>query len=175
MTRTQTRRTNRPSACGRGGAAIAVAVFRQEDVEGTAVAERGQTGTLLRVEFTKVPRGKHGFHIHRAGDLRGKGCLGACVHFHVGPPCRHGGRPTRRHSPSRSRHSGDLGNLPYATPQHPYRFSYRLPDFPPEALWGRSLIVHEKADDLGRGSHEDSGTTGHSGARIACALFGRAF
>jgi Cu-Zn family superoxide dismutase len=49
-----------------------------------------------------------------------------------------------------------------------------LPDFPPEALWGRTLIVHENEDDLGRGNHPDSGTTGHSGARIGCAIFGRA-
>jgi Cu-Zn family superoxide dismutase len=41
-------------------------------------------------------------------------------------------------------------------------------------LWGRSLIVHADEDDLGLGGHEDSITTGHSGARIACALWGRA-
>jgi Cu-Zn family superoxide dismutase len=41
-------------------------------------------------------------------------------------------------------------------------------------LWGRSLIVHADEDDLGLGEHDDSKTTGHSGARIACAVFGRA-
>jgi Cu-Zn family superoxide dismutase len=40
-------------------------------------------------------------------------------------------------------------------------------------LWGRSLIIHADEDDLGLGSHEDSKTTGHSGARIACAIIGR--
>jgi Cu/Zn superoxide dismutase len=43
----------------------------------------------------------------------------------------------------------------------------------PEELWGRTLIVHADPDDLGQGEHEDSGTTGHSGARIGCAIFGR--
>jgi Cu-Zn family superoxide dismutase len=42
-----------------------------------------------------------------------------------------------------------------------------------EDLWGRSAIVHADEDDLGLGDHEDSGTTGHSGARIGCAIFGR--
>jgi hypothetical protein len=35
------------------------------------------------------------------------------------------------------------------------------------------LIIHADEDDLGRGGHEDSHTTGHSGARIGCAIFGR--
>ena len=157
-------------------AATAVAVFRGSDVQGEAVATRAaRGGTILRVVFTRLPKGKHGFHIHRAGDLRGEGCMGACDHFHVGRPCRHGAGPshTRRGS-RRPRHSGDLGNIPSATPTRPFRRTYRLPEFPPQALWGRSLIVHEKEDDLGLGHFEDSGTTGHSGARIACAVFGRA-
>lgn len=170
------RQGTRRNKTQRVGKAVAVAVFGGggSPVSGTAVAESdGRNGTVLRVELTKVPKGQHGFHIHRAGDLRGKGCLGACDHFHVGRPCRHGAGPTRRASRT-ERHSGDLGNVPHATPQHPFRHSYRLPEFPPHVLWGRSLIVHEKEDDLGKGSHPDSETTGHSGARIACAVFGRA-
>jgi Cu-Zn family superoxide dismutase len=158
----------------KGNAAVAVAVFRDGPVEGSAVAEAGPRGsTLLRVELTKVPKGLHGFHIHRAGDLRGEGCKGACDHFHVGRPCRHGAAPHTRTHTRKQRHSGDLGNIPHATPRNPFRRTYHLSDFPPHVLWGRSLIVHEKEDDLGLGTHEDSGTTGHSGARIACALFGR--
>ena len=189
-------------------AAVATAVFRGGPVEGEAVASRHPSGrgTLLRVHLTKVPKGEHGFHIHRAGDLRGEGCKGACDHFHVGRPCRHGAAPTshtrkarhshsQRHSQRHSglhsarqsasqswrsssleldRHSGDLGNIPSASPTHPFCRSYHLAEFPPHILWGRSLIVHADKDDLGKGSHEDSGTTGHSGTRIGCAIFGRA-
>jgi Cu-Zn family superoxide dismutase len=54
------------------------------------------------------------------------------------------------------------------------RYSYFLPDIIPHDLWGRSLIIHADEDDLGKGDHEDSHTTGHSGARIGCAIFGRA-
>jgi Cu-Zn family superoxide dismutase len=40
-------------------------------------------------------------------------------------------------------------------------------------LYGRSIIVHADPDDYGRGGFEDSHTTGHAGARIACAVIGR--
>jgi Cu-Zn family superoxide dismutase len=42
-----------------------------------------------------------------------------------------------------------------------------------EELYGRSVIVHEDEDDYGRGPHDDSKATGHSGKRIACAVIGR--
>lgn len=169
-----TRRINHRSA---EGEAVATAVFRGGPVEGEAVASRHPSGrgTLLQVKMTKVPKGEHGFHIHRAGDLRGEGCKGACDHFHVGHPCRHGPAPNHtRKARHHERHSGDLGNIPSASPTHPFRCSYHLAEFPPHVLWGRSLIVHADKDDLGKGSHPDSGTTGHSGARIGCAIFGRA-
>lgn len=41
-------------------------------------------------------------------------------------------------------------------------------------LLGRSFVVHADEDDLGKGGFPDSKVTGHSGARIACALIGRA-
>lgn len=37
---------------------------------------------------------------------------------------------------------------------------------------GRGVIVHQNIDDLGRGGHPDSLTTGNAGARIACGVIG---
>jgi Cu-Zn family superoxide dismutase len=147
----------------------AVAVFKQPTIQGEAVATVEDSGTRIHATFTKLPSGKHGFHIHKAGDLRGDGCKGACDHWHVGPPCPHGGRP--RHGDSRERHTGDLGNVELRGGVA--RYSYFLEGVKPGDLWGRALIIHADEDDLGRGPFEDSLTTGHSGARIGCAIWGR--
>lgn len=147
---------------------IAVAVFSTPVIQGEAVASAEGRGTRLRVKFTKLPKGLHGFHIHKAGDLRGEGCLGACEHLHVGPPTNHGSKPGSKGP----RHTGDLGNVACESAESHY--SYYLSDVKPHDLFGRSLIVHEDEDDLGLGNFPDSKTTGHSGKRIGCAIFGRA-
>jgi len=143
----------------------AVAVFRDGPVEGEVVVTGVKGGCSVNAVFTKLPAGKHGFHIHRAGDLRGEGCLGACEHYHKGRPCRHGGSPGSKGE----RHTGDLGNVERGS-----SYSYFLKGVTPFDLLGRSFIVHEDEDDLGRGGFPDSGTTGHSGKRIGCAILGRA-
>lgn len=35
---------------------------------------------------------------------------------------------------------------------------------------GRTVVVHEKRDDLGLGKESDSKTTGHAGGRLACGI-----
>jgi superoxide dismutase, Cu-Zn family len=149
---------------------MAVAVYKQSNIVGEAIALPYKNGSRLTAVFTKLPAGKHGFHIHIAGDLRGEGCAGACDHYHVGKPSDHGGRPGTRKT---VRHSGDLGNIQIKSGSKKARYTYILPDSKPCDLWGRTLIIHKDEDDLGKGTHADSKTTGHSGARIGCAIFGR--
>lgn len=149
---------------------MAVAVFTTDTVVGEAVAEAVRGGVRLRARFSVLPPGRHGFHIHQAGDLRGEGCVGACAHWHVGRAgVRHGGPPVSSASHMGERHTGDLGNVVAGG-----TYVYELVGVRISDLWGRTLIVHADEDDLGHGPHEDSGTTGHSGARIGCAVFGRA-
>lgn len=75
----------------------------------------------------------------------------------------------------KSGHVGDLGNIQIIPGSKHFRRSYFLSGINVSDLWGRSLIVHADEDDLGKGLYEDSGTTGHSGARIGCAIFGRGY
>jgi superoxide dismutase, Cu-Zn family len=145
-----------------------VAYFSSQTVKGEVLfsSKKGGRATEIKAYFTELPKGKHGFHIHRAGDLRGEGCIGACEHYHRGAPCDHGSEPTGQRN--QKRHTGDLGNIEQGK-QYTYIIYAPLMD-----LFGRSVIVHADEDDLGKGVEEDSKTTGHSGARIGCALIGRA-
>jgi Cu-Zn family superoxide dismutase len=143
----------------------AVAVFSGPDVVGTVEFIQRKSTVLVNAAFTSLPPGQHGFHIHRAGDLRGEGCKGACDHWHKGPNTNHGGPPGTRGQ----RHTGDLGNISLS--ESPYTFQLKNVDV--VDLYGRSVIVHADPDDYGKGGHEDSHTTGHSGARIGCAIIGR--
>lgn len=145
--------------------AQAVAVFNTGGVEGEVLFKDTQDGCSITAKFTKLPPGEHGFHIHRAGDLRGEGCKAACDHFHKGPHSTHGGPP----SSGSERHTGDLGNISMLAPSK----RYFLKGLTSTDLFGRSIIVHADPDDLGKGEHDDSKTTGHSGKRIACAIIGR--
>ena len=145
---------------------IAVAVFKGT-VEGEVVITDVKGGVRMNAIFTRLPKGKHGFHIHTAGDLRGEGCKGACEHYDVGNHT-HGGAPSYT---SKNRHTGDLGNIELTTKR--CRKTYTIKHTSVRELWGRSLIVHADEDDLGKGGFPDSTTTGHSGARIACAIIGR--
>jgi Cu-Zn family superoxide dismutase len=144
---------------------MAVAVFNTRSVKGEVLFKQSGNNIHIEATFTQLPPGEHGFHIHRAGDLRGDGCKKACDHFHVGAPCDHGGPPGSKGE----RHTGDLGNV--SLPRSKY--TWTLKGVQAEELWGRSVIVHADPDDFGRGSEEDSKTTGHSGKRIACAIIGR--
>ena len=144
----------------------AVAVFRQDDIYGEVVVNNYRDGVKVKAHFTKLPGGKHGFHIHKAGDLRGEGCHGLCEHYDVGKN-DHGGDPEH----SGERHTGDLGNIELKDGK--FEKDYYIKGISVKDLWGRSIIVHADEDDLGKGPFEDSLVTGHSGARIGCAIFGR--
>ncbi|XP_035841344.1 superoxide dismutase [Cu-Zn], chloroplastic isoform X2 [Helianthus annuus] len=48
----------------------------------------------------------------------------------------------------------------------------QIPLTGPNAVVGRALVVHELADDLGKGGHELSLSTGNAGGRLACGVVG---
>ena len=146
-----------------------VAVFKEGPIQGEVVIMNDKQGVLLKALFTKLPPGPHGFHIHKAGDLRGEGCMGLCEHYDLGHHV-HGAGPTSK----RERHTGDLGNIALSAKKTSVRKSYYIKGPSVLDLLGRSLIVHEGEDDLGKGGYDDSKTTGHSGKRMGCAIIGRA-
>ena len=44
----------------------------------------------------------------------------------------------------------------------------------PESVLGRTIVVHDGTDDLGKGGHEQSKITGNAGGRPACGVIGLA-
>uniref|UniRef100_A0A8C6X8S6 Copper chaperone for superoxide dismutase n=1 Tax=Naja naja TaxID=35670 RepID=A0A8C6X8S6_NAJNA len=103
-----------------------------------------------------LPPGLHGLHVHEFGDL--SRTFDSCGdHFNPKGEC-HGG-PQDLH-----RHAGDLGNI-LATGDG--RASFRMEDhqLKVDDIIGRSLVVDEGEDDLGRGNHPLSKISGNSGER----------
>lgn len=144
----------------------AVCVFGPTDdgVSGTIVMSRSaERRTIFECDVRGLAPGLHGFHVHESGDLR-DGCKSACAHYnpegHV-----HGGATDAK------RHRGDLGNLRADAKGNCNQRIEAAVDL--DEILGRMLVVHADPDDLGRGGHSDSLTTGHSGRRIACGVIAR--
>jgi Cu-Zn family superoxide dismutase len=110
--------------------------------------------------------GKHGFHVHAHGDYANK-CVAAGPHFN--PDGKTHGAPD-----SHERHVGDLGNIETTSDG---KTTVTVHDSlialnGPNSILGRALVVHEKVDDLGQGTNEESKKTGNAGGRIACGVIG---
>lgn len=107
---------------------------------------------------------KHGFHVHQYGRL-GDSCSDAGAHFN--PFNKTHGAPS-----DDERHVGDLGNVLVSSngSVETTITDHLVTLFGPLTVIGRSFVVHEDEDDLGRGDYEDSSTTGHAGARLGCCI-----
>ena len=142
--------------------------------------------TRVQAEITGLKPGTHGFHVHQfgknalfnlsfssyavfvrnAGNLI-EGCKTAGPHFNPFKKT-HGGPDDEE------RHVGDMGNV-VAGEDGVAKIDYEdalIQLSGPHSIAGRSVVVHADPDDLGRGGHDDSKTTGHAGARVACGEIG---
>jgi len=110
--------------------------------------------------------GVHAIHIHTFGDLsQGMSSTGGIFN----PFGKNHGAPD-----DEERMVGDLGNLE-VDPQG--RCTVHIEDrlvklIGPHSIIGRSVVVKQGEDDLGRGGHELSLVNGNSGARLAAGCIG---
>lgn len=140
------------------GTVVGTVAFRQ--------AAAGDSTVFITVNITGLTPGLHGFHVHANADLS-NACLASGAHYN--PFNQTHGGPL-----DEIRHVGDLGNA-LADNNGVASFSSNdtvisLRDSDITSVVARALVIHALADDLGRGGWPDSNTTGHAGARIACAI-----
>ncbi|XP_059430331.1 superoxide dismutase [Cu-Zn], chloroplastic [Corylus avellana] len=136
-------------------------------VEGVATLTQEENGpTTVNVRITGLTPGPHGFHLHEYGDTT-NGCISTGAHFN--PTKMTHGAPE-----DEVRHAGDLGNIVANADgvAEATIVDSQIPLTGPNAVIGRALVVHELEDDLGKGGHELSLTTGNAGGRLACGVVG---
>ncbi|GFO47153.1 superoxide dismutase [Cu-Zn] [Plakobranchus ocellatus] len=73
-----------------------------------------------------------------------------------------------------NRHAGDLGNITAGDDgvANVDIADMQIPLIGNNSIIGRSLVVHEKKDDLGQGGDDESKKTGNAGPRQACGVIG---
>ncbi|KAG0468486.1 hypothetical protein HPP92_017814 [Vanilla planifolia] len=146
----------------------AVAVLSgTEGVKGTVFFnQEGDGPTTVTGTLSGLKPGLHGFHVHALGDTT-NGCLSTGAHFN--PAGKEHGAPE-----DENRHAGDLGNVIVGedgTAKVDVTDS-QIPLSGPNSIIGRAVVVHADPDDLGKGGHELSKSTGNAGGRLACGIIG---
>ena len=123
----------------------------------------------INVHAHGLKPGKHGFHVHELGNLLKTDCSECKGHWN--PENKTHGGLHDTHS-----HAGDLGNITANDDGEANKHisSAKLTLYGKKSILGRSIIIHADEDDLGKGDHDDSHTTGHAGKRLDCAIIGYA-
>lgn len=146
----------------------AVAVLKgNANVEGVVTLSQDDDGpTTVKVRITGLAPGLHGFHLHEYGDTT-NGCMSTGAHFNPN-------KMTHGAPGDEIRHAGDLGNIVANADgvAEATIVDNQIPLTGPDSVVGRALVVHELEDDLGKGGHELSLTTGNAGGRLACGVVG---
>ena len=141
------------------GAGVALATATLEPRSGSTMTGNARitpsaSGVVVLVEVQNATPGDHGAHIHEKGDCSDPAAQTAGPHYNP-KSSHHGGVSTP------VRHAGDLGNIQVDSTGRGL-LVVSISDLSLNDLIGRSVIVHEKKDDL------QTDPSGNSGARFSC-------
>jgi Cu-Zn family superoxide dismutase len=112
-------------------------------------------GAVALVEIQNASPGEHGVHVHENGDCSDPAAQSAGPHYNPKSAVHHGGAATP------VRHAGDLGNVQVDSSGRGL-LVISVSDLSLDDVVGRSVVVHEKRDDL------QTDPAGNSGSRVAC-------
>jgi superoxide dismutase, Cu-Zn family len=125
-------------------------------VTGTVTFTKAGDEVQVVADVQNLTPGKHGLHIHDSGDCSAPDASTAGGHFN--PDSHHHGGPS-----TLERHAGDLGNIVAdRSGKGHLEWKGKLQLSGPMSIIGKSVVVHEKEDDM------KTDPSGNSGARIAC-------
>ena len=125
-------------------------------VTGTVTFTKVGDEVQVVADIQGLKPGKHGFHIHEKGDCSAPDAASAGGHFN--PTMKHHGGPE-----TLDHHTGDLGNIVTdASGKTHLEWKGKLSLSGKDSIIGKSVVVHEKEDDL------KTDPAGNSGARVAC-------
>ena len=144
----------------------AIVVMHQHKIKGNIIFTEYKNHCKIEIDLKGLPPGKRGFHIHERGNLS-EGCSSLCSHYNPFNK-NHGGLNDK------NSHVGDLGNIivdKNGNCKNVIKAKYvKLKG--EHSVIGRSIVIHEKEDDCGKGLNEESLKTGNAGKRIACGIIG---
>ena len=152
----------------------AICVLNQNNIKGTIIFNeisitknnKKKNLTKINIKIKGLKEGLHGIHIHECGDLR-DGCTSLCAHYN--PHNKNHGGPN-----DKDRHVGDLGNI--KANKNGIVNSIIIDNLVKlkgkYSVIGRSIVIHENEDDLGKGDNIESKKTGNAGKRICCGIIG---
>lgn len=131
------------------------------NVKGVVTFTKDGDNLKVAADLEGLTPGKHGFHIHQFGDESAPDGTSAGDHFNPTSQ-RHGGPTDVQH------HMGDMGNIE-AQSDGKAHLEMTLSGVSltgANSIIGRSVVVHEKEDDM------MSQPAGNSGTRLAVGVIG---
>jgi superoxide dismutase, Cu-Zn family len=148
-----------PSAWAESARADIISTADGSTSLGSAVLTESPDGLQIAVHVTGAPAGNHAIHIHQYGRCGDRG-NDAGGHFNP-DNTSHGFVPTDGIAKA---HTGDMGNIEVGA-DGDGRLSVFLPGVTlaggKHSVAGRTIVLHEKADDFGQ-------PTGNAGGRAGC-------
>ncbi|CAL4922656.1 unnamed protein product [Urochloa decumbens] len=176
-----------------------VVLGSSEGVKGTVYfTQEGDGPTTVTGSVSGLKPGLHGFHVHALGDTT-NGCMSTGPHYN--PASKEHGAPEddNRHAGDLGNVTAGADDVICNSIHNFTCYILRIiqctilvtecvsllsgvaninvtdsqiPLTGPNSIIGRAVVVHADPDDLGKGGHELSKSTGNAGGRIACGIIG---